>query len=66
MSRISFEFSGTKSTPLSLDPREYKNLSVEKIASIIAAHLHAEDPSVDYWGPDIEMAAITLKDNSGS
>lgn len=65
MARISFEFTGTKSTPLSLDPREYHGLSVPAITAALRGILRSMDADVDFFSPDIEFAAATLKEQSG-
>jgi hypothetical protein len=66
MGRLNFEFCGTKSTPMSIDPTEYKGLSVPRITSAILQQLRSISPGVDFFEQDIELAAIEIKEVNGN
>lgn len=60
MPRRQFEFVGSTSTRLSLDPTEYIDMSVPQITTDILRTLKAISPDVDYFEEDVVMAANDL------
>lgn len=62
--RQSFEFVGTISTPISVDPAEYKGMSVPKITASILKTLREIQPGASFFEQDVEMAAIAVAEEN--
>lgn len=58
--RLDFEFVGTVSRPLSLDPDEFKGWPQERIEGEIAKLLKGIAPDVSFFSDDIALAAVAL------
>ena len=58
--RKQFEFVGSTSTRLSLDPTEYIDWTVPQIAADILRTLKAISPDVTFFEEDVVMAANDL------
>lgn len=54
-------FVGTTSTTVDLDANEYVGMTVPQITADILKTLRDIAPEVDYWNPEIEMAAIQIR-----
>lgn len=59
-SRIDFEFVGTTSQPLSLDPAEFVNKTIPQITEEVMKTLREIAPGVSFFHDDVVLAAETL------
>jgi len=55
--RLPFSFTAQLSTPLSLDPREFRGLSEHAIEAEIKKILQGINPNVSYFDDEIGLAA---------
>lgn len=58
--RLDFEFVGTTSKSLSLDPAEFRNQSINKIADEVHRILREIAPGVSFFHDDVVLAAEQL------
>lgn len=65
---IDFEFVGTTSAPLSLDPTEFEGLSVPQVTDEIKKLLAGIAPGVSFFEDDVVLAAeqLTGVDNAAA
>lgn len=54
-------FVGTTSKTVDLDPSEYVGMTVPQITADIMKTLRDIAPDVNFWDPEIEMAAIEIR-----
>ena len=64
MSRIDFQFVGTTSKPLSLDPTEFKGLPVMRITEEILLTLSEIAPDVTFFHDDVVLAAEQIANDA--
>jgi len=62
--RIDFEFTGIVSTPLSLDPAEFKGATIPEITALVLQTLHGIDARVSFFEDDARLAAETLHEEA--
>ncbi len=60
MSSIDFQFMGTRSTRLSLDPAEFDGLTTPQITDEIVRTLRAIAPDTSFFDEDVVLAAELL------
>lgn len=58
--RIDFEFMGTRSVALRLDPEEFRGMPVPKITGEILSMLRSLEPDVSFFNDDVQLAAEQL------
>lgn len=57
MERLPFEFVGTKTAPLSIDPAEYKGMTTPQVTREIMKLLREIEPGVSFFEDDATLAA---------
>lgn len=58
--RLPFEFVGTTSTPLSVDPAEYKGKTLPQVTELLEKQLAELSPGVTFFRDDIVLAAESI------
>lgn len=66
MSRIDFEFVGTTSKPISLDPEEFAGKAIPDITEEILLTLSEIAPDVTFFHDDVVLAAETLANGTAT
>lgn len=61
--RIPFEFVGTKTAPLSLDPTEFAGMPVQAVTREILKMLREIEPGVSFFEDDAVLAAEVVVAN---
>lgn len=62
MERIPFEFVGTTSKPLSIDPAEFAGMKVPEITAEMLKMLSEIAPGVSFFLDDVVLAAETVSE----
>lgn len=66
VSRIDFEFVGTTSAPLSLEPAEFAGKTVPQVTDEIMKLLREIKPDVSFFEDDLVLAADALLSANGT
>ncbi len=64
--RLDFAFTAQLSTPLSLDPNEFKGQGRDAIAASIKKTLRDINSTVSYFTDEIDMAADLIAETNGA